>query len=293
MIKRPRTEKDQLARNELAADVRKLNWYGDKWKELAELLLKVGKPYEESLNSEYCIKIRGELIDAINNNPNEVESIISESLFDHVLTNDIAEILIDRWYLDILKKNLDKFVDLSDEVYETLINSWVSVEILQNLISFKNPNNIIKNMNDKGLLKGAYITRDISLCYWLNLNKESLRILMPLSDGKRWLYTKMSSFKWLDKESLFELLESTPWYNFTDFGWTYDFNNSLKYFRGLDKEVALKLFKMFWNEWRSMVAYNLESFEWLDLDIAKQLIAVGYRSKVAEHPEKFWLKKEK
>lgn len=118
---------------------------------------------------------------------------------------------------------------------------------------------------------------------WL-LSKEIAETLIDNGFGYMVAHN-LSKFEWLDMETAEKLIDHHEWYSVL-------INNDK--FEWLDsKKIVKKLIdrvKEFWTKyWLLDEIYRLP---WLDEEIAKMLIEEWYRSVVAKHPEKFWLKKE-
>ena len=172
------------------------------------------------------------------------------SKFKWILDKEIAMIMIDNWYLNILYLNI---------LYRNLeYFEWIDKEVVKEY--FKNR----EKSTARSVLKFKWI-----------LDKE---IAMFLIDN--WylntLYKNLKYFEWLDKEIAMFLIDN--WYLDT-------LCENLEYFWWLDKEIAMFLI----DSWHyKTLADNLEYFgNDLDDKIASKLIDKWYKSQVKKHKEKF------
>lgn len=140
--------------------------------------------------------------------------------------------------------------------------------------------------------------------------KDVAESLVKSKEWTRVLACNIRHFKWLDKKIAKKLIDC--WYEFEvakdlyRFEWldltiaenlinTRQWWYVIKYmykFKWLDKEIAKKFID---SDSREFVIFlnNINIFEWLDEEVAKKMTEKWYWEYVANHPENFWLKKEK
>lgn len=320
MVTRPqRTPEQDEYRKGLYHDLRSLRQFWDTWRELARSLLEKEQKkdiYKESTTKslknaairEYWWKKAAE--EREKHSIDEIIKWIDEKNFDDVklalsncegwlVDSTIAERLIEEWQAEIVVDNLKKrywyhleqpckFKKLSVNTAEKLIEQWYQNDILYSIDDFEVNDHILDLLMQYYHLESNSILREFYGNYLDSFKWLDKKVFETFARNKIIrvvLRGTINAFKWLDKHSLLILLENC--YMTVDekeilSDWIKD-----KKFGLLDNEVALKL-----PAW--IVGQNFELFEWLlDLQIAKDLIKAWYWKVVAQHPEKFWLKKEK
>ena len=299
-IKSLRTPKQQNYRDRLA----KLLLSKDKSEryDILEKEKKTNKMYIESsrdgsLSKEIAFSfIEDEEGEVVVNNIKKFKST------DH---NDIANLLIEKWYCwelgknikdfkwlnhkDIVKKTIQKSpreVDwlfyhgnlewLDKEIADLLIKEWEIRTLAENIKSFVE---LDKEIADSLIKKHEEwkIIYKLRLFKWLDKN-----IFMSIYDWSMkslWIVSYgLSSFEWLDTEVAKIIIEK---WEENDLGWLVI---GLSSFNWLDKEIADLLIK----EWYIKgVAQNLSSFKNLGEKIKNLLIEKWYDLYVEMYPDKF------
>lgn len=296
--KRWRDEWQQEYRDKVAHDVKELRKHGDAWRELAKNLLE-----NEKVNYNY----------------------ISSLWEGRTLGMDVAKNLIENGKLYLLINNLSKFKWLNKEIAlkiifddeehiqlrskETFITfvknlssfKWLDSDIAYTILEIIHSNllyhwaryeDVAKNLDSFEKLDNEVarkLMRDKKACDYVvtNLGKFELYNGDAISLIRDWhgvhVAKDLDKFIGVDYNRIAEeLIKQKEWYII---------ERNLSKFKWLKKEIArILLDKWYYNS----VLENIDKFEWLTLEeIRKKLVDLWHWHYVAEHPEKFWLKKEK
>ena len=310
MKEKNRTQEVQRSRDNLAHHIRDLRhqWNDD----IARVLLENKDKYEGSrFNKEVAIKLiwkwdRGR--EYLNNNL---------EIFDR-MDKEAAEILIDKWYARYVADNLEKFEWLNHKEFaEELIDRVYWEYVAKNIDKFKwvDKNEIAeKILNWPNWWCLSYYLENFE---WLD-HKEVAKILISKWYSYR-VGKNLKFFKWLDKEIAEKLIRWKNWYflarDLESFEWL-DKGIAEKLVRKADSEpggylcqavregIVKNLEKFDWlntkefvkkyllwsNFYPELIEQYKEKFEWLDEEIANELIEDWYSEFVAKNLEKFeWL----
>lgn len=214
--------------------------------------------YESKLNYLRWLWKNWELLaDALLENGMMTPQYIESLSKGKKLGSDVANKLMEKWYFEFIAMNLDRFEWLNhEEVAELMILEWHSRHLVENIDKFE----------------------------WLDDRK--LAEMLILSWKAEYLFQNIKKFKWIDTKMETELEELRSYMR----EW-HLVGSCLEKIKWLNHNEIVKT--LLAAGYPDDVVYCLDKFEWLDLESAKMLVLDWYWKEVAEHPETFWLKKEK
>ena len=301
----------------LANDLNILRMYGAVWKDLARILLdREKKDFHFSKKCEELNKLIREELAKWN-----FDYVVENSdKYSPNLDSETAYMLYETWHGERVRDNIRRFYLLDVRVFDKVIyphfenksKSDYSDKIdyfefnnfcRRNIKRFENQSDIVIYLIDHGVSPEKILKN----FHWLNktaAKKIWYRCLLSQSykndlfddyDEKKLKYI----FKWLDEEALWEMLSEVTPSN------AYNLKNIIQWFI-LDKKAFHCIRNKYlecqklgyyadvdYNYIKEAIIKNIELFKWLDVEDAKLLIENGYKDIVINHPEHFWLKKEK
>jgi len=316
-----RSQEDEFLRERVRDDVSTLRQYGDEWRYLADVLLSTSKEnmyYRDSLDTSRVkgIKELNESIRRELSNWNFDYVVENSNVYDPKLDSETAYMLYETWHGERVRGNLKRFYTLDVRVFDKVIyphieNKSGGSDVIdyskfdkfckKNIQRFENQSDIVIYLIDHGVPLEKI---DLKNFYWLNktvakkiwykylLSHSYKNDLYKSYDEKKLKYI----FKWLDEESLTEMLNEVTPNNVHNLG-------SIMQWFVLDKKafhcIRNKYLECkeinYWSadveEFKKAIIENIELFKWLDVEDAELLIKNGYGDIVVGHPEHFWLTK--
>lgn len=267
--------------NDNSVSATTFKWCVATWKDLEEILLQKEKE-EKNQKIQECIQLE---VDEWWDGQYLLKKI--NRYKDWTFNNDTAKKLIDAWFVEVLSYSLKKFEKLDKEIAENILDSkyWYNVACNLEVFEWVDHNQLALRL----LQERRNENLSENLGKFKGLSKETAKIWLDTGYYTNIIPHHLDSFVWLDKEILLKLVRNSSWLYMLE----EKKSKSLKLFSWLDKEVAMKIFENSHYIPISWVLENIDQFEWLDEEIANMLTEKGFWKFVEQHPEKFWLKKEK